>query len=701
MTTLNEAQQRAVETTEGPLLIIAGAGTGKTRVITHRIINLIKKGVAPHEILAITFTNKAAKEMRERVETLISEDESLNIPISISERPFLSTFHALGVHIIKENTQLVGLTRHFTIFDRSDSKKAIKQAMEELSINTEQYEPGMILNLISRAKGNAIGHSEYSDEAKNHIQGIIASVWRKYDAILAKEKALDFDDLLLKTMNILEKNETVRKRYQSIWKYIHVDEYQDTNRVQYKITKYLAESHRNICVVGDADQNIYSWRGATIENILNFEKDYPNTTVIALEKNYRSTKTILAAANSIIEKNNLRKKKTLHTDNAQGEKIVLNAAYTELDEARNIADSARSLIESGTSARNIAVLYRTNFQSRVIEEAFIKKNIPYQLVGVRFFERKEVKDVLSYIRASLNRESWGDIGRIINVPIRGIGKATIAKIMSARPDLIPPVMRLKIDGFWKLLDDIQHEIMEKKPSEAIKFVIQETGIEKLLLDGDSEDLERLLNIRELVSVATQYDDLTISETPNFTDKSSSPTIGFARTTESLAKPSFLAPPFGVNEYAIQRRSEEGSELLSVKLGVSGIEKFLENAALATDQDDLQKDEDAVKLMTVHASKGLEFDHVFIAGMEQELFPFKHSDDEETSGSEAEEERRLFYVALTRAKKKVHLSHTLIRTIYGTKRINTPSEFIADIDSKLLDEGIPEKPTGVKAIFIDF
>jgi len=644
MPTLNDAQQKAVETIDGPVLIVAGAGAGKTRVITHRILNLIKKGVAPHSILAITFTNKSAKEMRERVFHLISEDKSLNIPISMNERPFMSTFHALGVHIIRENARLLDLTRHFTIFDRSDSRRAIKEGMVQCSIDPKKFEPGTILNYISRAKGDGVNYLEYLDAAKDYMQEMVAQVWEKYDAILAKEKALDFDDLLLKTAWLLREHSDVRNHYSSIWKYIHVDEYQDTNKVQYLITKYLAEQNRNICVVGDADQNIYSWRGATIENILNFEKDYPEATVITLEKNYRSTKTILAAANSVIEKNSMRKKKTLFTDNDHGEKIALIASYTENDEARTIADTASSLITKGTSPREIAVLYRANFQSRVIEESFIRKNIPYQLVGVRFFERKEIKDILSYIRAALNRESLSDIGRIINVPPRGIGKVTIAKIMGGMESSLPEGMRLKINNFWKLLSDIAQVVKEKKPSETVKFVIQESGLEILLRNGDAEDEERLLNMQELVSVATQYDHL---------------------------------PP------------EEG------------IEALLSNAALATDQDDLSKNEDAVKLMTVHASKGLEFDRVFIAGLEQELFPFKHMDEGEVSQAEEEEERRLFYVALTRARKKVYLSYSMTRTVYGAKRVNLPSEFIEDIEKGLIEDQAPEKPSGAKALFIDF
>ncbi len=644
MQNLNNAQKRAVETMEGPLLIVAGAGTGKTRVITKRILNIIKSGVAPHNILAITFTNKAASEMRERVHQLMSDDKDINIPISLAERPFISTFHSLGVHIIRENANLLNLTRNFTIFDRGDSKKAIKDAMEQCSLDPKQYDPNTILNMISRAKGDGTNYIQYRDHAKGYMEEIVSQVWEKYDAKVAGEKALDFDDLLLKTANLLEKHLELRKRYSTIWKYIHVDEYQDTNRVQYKIVRLLTDFHQNLCVVGDADQNIYSWRGATIENILNFEKDYPEATVITLEENYRSTKTILSAANNVIEKNRIRKKKTLFTGNDHGEKINLSVNYTEVDEARHIAESARTIMEDGINAREIAVLYRTNFQSRVIEEAFIKKNIPYQMVGTRFFERKEIKDVLSYIKASLNRESWSDIGRIINVPVRGIGKATIAKIMSKSETGLPESMKSKVNNFWHLLDNISKEAHEKKTSELVKYVLQETGIEKSLRDGTSDGEERLLNVRELVNVATQYDHLPSME---------------------------------------------------------GVEAFLTNSALASDQDDLTKNEEAVKLMTVHASKGLEFEYVFIAGMEQDLFPFKHMGDDKIDENEEEEERRLFYVALTRAKKKVFLSYTIIRSVYGAQKVNTPSEFIEDIEKNLIEETVPDKPSGAKALFIDF
>jgi DNA helicase-2/ATP-dependent DNA helicase PcrA len=644
MTKLNLEQQRAVDTTEGPVLIIAGAGSGKTRVITHRILNLIKNGVDPRSILAITFTNKAAKEMRDRVSALLSEDNMLNKPVSFNEKPFISTFHALGVFIIKENAGLLGLTRHFTIYDRSDSKRAVKDAMEQCSINPKEFDPGVFLNKISRAKGENMNRIEYADKAKDHFEDMVAQVWEKYDAIIAKDKAVDFDDLLLKTARLLRENKNVREKYQSIWKYIHIDEYQDTNKVQYEIASLLTGENKNICVVGDVDQNIYSWRGATIENIMNFEKDYPNATTITLEMNYRSTKTILEAANAVIEKNTIRRKKTLRTDSDYGEKISMLVSYTEADEARNVADLAKDIIQKGTIAKDIAVLYRANFQSRIIEEAFIKKNIEYQLVGTRFFDRKEIKDVLSYIRASLNRDSSADIARIINIPARGIGKATLAKILAGQQDILPPAMKVKLSSFWKLLADIKIEVTTKKPSESVKFVIQESGIENMLRQGDGEDEERLLNVQELVSVAKQYDEMDPE---------------------------------------------------------AGMEAFLSNSALASDQDDLEKPKDGVKLMTVHAAKGLEFDYVFIVGLEENLFPFKHADDSEMSQSEEEEERRLFYVAITRARKKLYLSYAMLRTIFGNQKVNNPSEFLNDIDQKLIENSEPAKPSGAKAIFIDF
>ena len=642
---LNERQKEAVETLSGPVLIIAGAGAGKTKTITHRILNLIKNGVKPSEILAITFTNKAAKEMRERVFHLIETDKSLNIPISFTERPFVSTFHALGVHIIKENASLLGITRHFTIYDRGDSKRAIKDALEELGLDTKQYEPGAVLNAISREKGDGVSMNNYKNGHKDFFHKIVGQAWEKYEQTLNKEKSLDFDDLLLKTAWLLKTYPEVKHRYSKIWKYIHIDEYQDTNKVQYEIASLLAEENRNICVVGDIDQNIYSWRGADIANMLNFEKEYPETKIITLEENYRSTQTILMAANNVIKKNVLRPEKNLFTKNVEGEKIELLISYTEQEEARMIAEEAKELINNGGEPREIAVLYRANFQSRVIEEAFLNKNIPYQVLGVRFFERKEVKDVLSFIKASMNRDSTNDLVRVVNVPPRGIGKATIMKVVTGQESTLGPALRNKVGMFLDLLERIKIVALKDKPSELIKYIIRESGMENVYKNGGAEEQEKLENLRELVTVASQYDSLPAGE---------------------------------------------------------AIEKLLENSALATDQDELEKDNNAVKLMTVHASKGLEFDYVFIAGLEEDLFPHQRMNEENMSQSQSEEERRLFYVAITRARKKLFLSYTQLRTIYGAQKVNTPSNFISDIgDEHITSKGDVEEPRGIKAIFIDF
>ncbi len=642
---LNVRQQEAAEYLNGPLLIIAGAGAGKTKTITHRILNLIKSGVRPSEILAITFTNKAAKEMRERVFHLIETDESLNIPISFNERPFVSTFHALGVHIIKENHSILNLPRHFTIYDRGDSKRAVKEALEEMNVDTKQYEPGAILNTISREKGDGVSLSSYKSHQKDFFHKLVAQAWEKYENILVKEKSLDFDDLLLKTALILKTYPEIKKRYANTWKYIHIDEYQDTNRVQNEIASLLAEENGNICVVGDIDQNIYSWRGADIQNMLNFEKTYPDVKIVTLEENYRSTQTILAAANNVIKKNVMRPDKNLFTKNGEGEKIELLIAYTEQEEARMIAEEARKLINDGVDPREISVLYRANFQSRVLEEAFLNKNIPYQVLGVKFFERKEVKDVLSFIKASMNRDSTNDLVRIVNVPPRGIGKATIMKVVIGEESTLSPALRNKVGQFLDLLERIKNVALKESPSNLIKYIIRESGMESVYKNGSAEEQEKLENLRELVTVASQYDDLPPGE---------------------------------------------------------AIEKLLENAALATDQDELEKNHNAVKLMTVHASKGLEFDYVFIAGMEEDLFPHQRMNEKEISQGESEEERRLFYVAITRARKKVFLSYAQLRTIYGAQKVNSPSNFISDIgDEHITSTGDVEPPRGIKAIFIDF
>jgi len=625
--------------------------------------------------------------------------------------PFISTFHSLGVHIIKENARILGHTKYFTILDENDAATLIKEALKELEIDPKQYDPKRIRNIISREKGNFVHAEEFV--AESTLGKIISRVWHSYEKKKMQENALDFDDLLLKAVKLLKENEVARKIYQERWVYIHIDEYQDTNEVQYLMSKLLCGENKNICAVGDADQLIYSWRGANLKNILNFERDYPNAKVIMLEENYRSTQNILTAANEIIKKNKYRPEKNLFTKNKTGDKIGLYEALDETDEAdfvavkilelmdssggdafsqvlgspgpypgqtilkststyanegqdidlRNIAQGdgpsiaifqqENMRVEQSNILSEIAVLYRANFQSRVLEEAMLRYNIPYQVLGVKFFERKEIKDTLAYLRAALNPESLSDIKRIINFPTRGIGKVTLAKLFSKQQASLPIKMQIKIDNFYKLLEAIKEKIETAKASEVIKYVVKKSGIEEELKNGGDDDLERLENIKELATLALKYDELK-------------------------------------NE--------------------TGTEKLLEDAALASDQDSLLIDAarpvkgregsqreafNGVKLMTVHASKGLEFKYVFITGLEDGLFPHVRQSERETA-EDREEERRLFYVALTRAKEKLFLSFANFRTIFGSRQINAPSEFIGDIPADLLQK---EGGNSIKTIYI--
>ncbi len=637
---LNPAQREAVETTEGPLLIIAGAGAGKTKTLTYRILHLVtEKKVEPRNILAVTFTNKAAGEMRSRVEGLLRKTEQ-----KFASLPFVSTFHALGVHILRENAELLGLPKHFGIFDQSSSKRAIKEAMEKTEVSSLQFEPGRLQGIISKEKGKNVSAEEYAAKAGNeYVQKIVAGIWKEYERILAREKSLDFDDLLVMTARLLEKNAAVREHYQNLWHYVHIDEYQDTNRVQYKISNLIAGERKNICAVGDIDQNIYTWRGANIQNIIRFEKDYPGAKIILLEENYRSTQNILTAANQVIGKNKIRRDKNLFTKAGEGEKISLYSAYDENDEAHFVAGEAGRLIKRGISAEEIAVLYRANFQSRALEEAFLAQDIPYQMLGTKFFERKEVKDVLSYIRASLNPESLSDVARIINSPARGIGKITLAKIFEGKESLLPEKMKEKMERFREVLQEIKEYSSVETPSALIKFVMKRSGIEDELGKDKIEGEERLENLRELVTLASKYDALPKGE---------------------------------------------------------GIMKLLDEASLVSDQDSLGEKK-GVKLMTVHASKGLEFEYVFIVGLEQDLFPHKRLSEENVTEEEAEEERRIFYVAVTRAKKKLYLTSCSLRTIFGSKQVNLPSEFLGDIDDSLMESANPEEPKGrIRTIYLD-
>jgi DNA helicase-2/ATP-dependent DNA helicase PcrA len=503
---LNERQKEAVVTTHGPLLIIAGAGAGKTKTITHRIAHLISTGVRPDEILAVTFTNKAAKEMSDRVGELLDFQER-------DLRPTICTFHSLGVRILKENARLLNVSRFFTILDSDDSLSLIKESMKELSIDPKTVSPKTVQNVISRHKNDFLTEEDFGGQTVNsYSQAIYLAVWKRYEEKKQKEKSFDFDDLLLKTVKLLERHPEVLEELQERFKFIHIDEYQDTNKVQYMLTKLLAKKYKNICVVGDGDQNIYSWRGADIVNILNFEQDYPEAKVVLLEENYRSTKTILEAANEVIRQNKRRKDKNLFTQNKEGELISIFEAYNDGYEAEFAADKIVELCDRGVKPETIAILYRANFQSRVLEEAMLRYSIPYQVLGVKFFDRKEVRDVLSYLRSAFNRESFGDLRRALSFPKKGLGKVAIVKILAGQIDSLPTKARAEAIRFFANLDKIKTFAENNKPSETIKFVMKISGIEDELQKSKlEEDLERLENIKELVTFATKYDTFPPSE----------------------------------------------------------------------------------------------------------------------------------------------------------------------------------------------
>ena len=638
---LNEAQKNAVLSIDGPLLVLAGAGSGKTRVITHRIIHLITQGVAPERILAVTFTNKAAKEMRGRVIELIGTF----FPASragYDALPTVTTFHSLGVRILREHHETFGLKKQFTIYDRSDSSRAIKQALVTKGYDPKQFEPRRILSHISRAKGDAQSLADFRDAARSYPERVTADVWEEYEAILRKEHALDFDDLLAKTLSMLKSHPPILEMYRNRYQFVHIDEYQDTNRVQYEIARLIVGTRANLCVVGDVDQNIYSWRGADIKNILQFEHHFPEAKIILLEENYRSTQTIIAASNDIIEKNVNRPQKTVFTKNHEGELISLYAAMGAEEEAEHVALTAKKLVAGGARPSDIAVLFRTNFQSRALEEAFLNYGVQYQMIGTRFFERAEVKDVLSFLRLSQNADSTGDLARIINVPVRGIGKITLLKIVEGRVSELPPKTREKVAAFYTLVDEIAEYAKKHPVHETLSFIMRHTGMETMYKEGGEEGLERLENIRELVTLGTKY---------------------------AAYEP------------------------------LEAIEHLLEDTALGSDQDEIKDTEelDAVRLMTIHASKGLEFPYVFITGLEEGLFPHERLGEERT---DSEEERRLFYVALTRAQKKVFLSFAHIRTIFGTQRVNTPSSFLSDIRSELIEQINPQESGFERTVYLD-
>ncbi|MDO8742233.1 MAG: 3'-5' exonuclease [bacterium] len=616
---LNAAQRGAVLAKDGPISVLAGAGSGKTKVLTTRIYHLIREGVPALEILAVTFTNKAAREMRERVRLVLGED---------SATPFIATFHGLGRELLESYGKAIGIPRFFSVYDRDDSEKAIATALKALDVETKELSPRAVLGRISRAKGEGMRANEFYEKYSRSGFGprIVSEVWLRYEKTLQAEKALDFDDLISLPLKLLEEHADVRVQAQDRWRYVHIDEYQDTNALQGRLANILAAKHKNLFVVGDIDQTIYTWRGATIENLLEFDKKYPESQTIILERNYRSTKNLVDAANGIIEKNKNRKEKYSTTEREEGEPIMIHMARSAETEAYWIAKKIRELMRSGTRPEDVAILFRTNFQSRALEEGLLRAGVPYRLLGTHFFARKEVKDALAWMRLAMEPSREADKLRAAASPPRGIGKVTLGKLAAGQRSQLRAGELSKVEQFESLINELSLATDSLTPSEFVKLVIEKSGLRRALVEeGNTEDRERFENVEELASVATRHDG-----TP----------------------------------------------------GKEGISAFLAESALAGDQDELDQGEKVgVTLMTVHAAKGLEFGTVFVSGMEEGLFPHQGMGGEKDR--DEEEERRLFYVAVTRAKERLFLTLARVRKIYGTDFAAEPSSFLADIDNSLL------------------
>lgn len=631
---LNPQQAEAVINTEGPMLIMAGAGSGKTKVLTCRVANLLQKGVRPYRILAITFTNKAAAEMRERVN---------NMSGPAAKDVWLFTFHAFCARFLRmEIDKLPGYGGNFAIYDTADSQNLIKQILKEMNLDDKRFQPSGILSRISNAKNALQDAAAFARQAGDFYEQKVADIYSRYEQKLQLNNALDFDDLLMLSIKLLQENKEVREKYQDRFDYLLVDEYQDTNHAQYLLTKFLAAKHRNICVVGDADQSIYGWRGADIQNILDFEKDYPDAKVIKLEQNYRSTQIILDAANAVIENNTGRKPKNLWTENKSGADIIYFQAVDERDEARFVIEQLQNLQRTeNKKLGDMAILYRTNTQSRIFEEMLIKSGISYNMVGgLKFYERKEIKDIIAYLRVIFNPADSLSLLRIINVPKRGIGDASLAKIQAyaaannvslfeavsnaAAIDGLSSRFVSKLDDLAGIIFELMNLANEAPVEDLIDRVLRDTGyLEELENERTPQAQSRIDNLHELISVAQEF-----------------------------------------------AASEEENNL----------ENFLAHVALVSDIDDTELGEDAITLMTLHSSKGLEFPIVFLVGMEEGLFPHARTLMDET---EIEEERRLCYVGITRAKEKLFLSSTKMRTIYGNTVTYPPSRFLQEIPARLV------------------
>ncbi|MDT0706247.1 DNA helicase PcrA [Staphylococcus haemolyticus] len=633
---MNKEQSEAVRTTGGPLLIMAGAGSGKTRVLTHRIAYLLdEKDVSPYNILAITFTNKAAKEMKERVEQLVGEEAQVI---------WMSTFHSMCVRILRRDADRIGIERNFTIIDPTDQKSVIKDVLKNENIDSKRFEPRMFIGAISNLKNELKTPEDAINEANDFHSQMVATVYSGYQRQLTRNEALDFDDLIMKTIQLFERIPDALEYYQNKFQYIHVDEYQDTNKAQYTLVKLLASKFKNLCVVGDSDQSIYGWRGADIQNILSFEEDYPDAKTIFLEQNYRSTKTILTAANEVIKHNSERKPKGLWTANTGGEKIKYYEAMTERDEAEYVVREIMKHRKAGKDYSDMAILYRTNAQSRVLEETFMKSNLPYTMVGgQKFYDRKEIKDLLSYLRVVANSNDEISLQRIINVPKRGIGPSSVEKIQRYANDnnisMFDALAEVDFIGlskkvtqecikFYELIQNLIKEQEFLEVSEIVVEILDKSGYRDMLeREQTLESRSRLENIDEFMSVPKDYEENTPLE------------------EQSLIN-------------------------------------FLTDLSLVADIDEAQI-ESGVTLMTMHSAKGLEFPIVFLMGMEESLFPhiraIKSDDDHEM-----EEERRICYVAITRAEEVLYITHATSRMLYGRSQSNMPSRFLREIPEDLLE-----------------
>ena len=630
---LNKEQKEAVEFMDGPLLVIAGAGSGKTKVLTTRIANLVEKGVDPTNILAITFTNKAAKEMKERV---------INILGPVAYETTISTFHSFGLRILKVNCALLGYDKNFTILDSDDVLTIIKKILKDMNLDPKKYNPKAIRNKISSCKNELIDSKGFLKYVNTDFDDITQKVFSKYEEKLKQNSSVDFDDLLILPIILFRNHPDVLKNYQELYKYILIDEYQDTNEAQYILVKMISAKYKNICVVGDESQSIYSFRGSNYRNILNFEKDYKDAKVILLERNYRSTKKILDVANSIIKNNKERKDKKLWTDNESGDNTVYHRALDEKDEAKYVTEKIEKLIDDGVSKKDIAVLYRTNSQSRNIEEALLHDNVPYKVVGsFYFYNRKEIKDLISYLKLIYNHKDDISLSRIINVPKRGIGPKTIEnlnlKASSLRTSIFEVIDSGKELEFKKLIEEMENESEHLSLTELVDFVLEKSGMKEELVSEKSLEADiRLENLEEFKSITKSFEE---------------------------------------------------------NHGIVSLEDFLEEISLVSDIEEHKKNDDVVTLMTVHSSKGLEFEYVFLIGMEESIFPHINSFD---SASAIEEERRLCYVAVTRAKKKLWIINAKKRILYGNDVSNIPSRFINEIDENLLDVDKEEKNSFIKS-----